>query len=76
MGKSGDQACPVAMKFANFASKKTDKSDWDSEPFYSHDKGYKLLLNVWPDGHTHLSVFLYLMKGPHDDKLMWPVDDH
>ena len=47
MGKSGGQACPVTMKFANFASKKTDK--WDSEPFYSHDKGYKLLLNVWPD---------------------------
>lgn len=22
---------------------------------------------------THLSVFLYLMKGPHDDELTWPL---
>ena len=22
---------------------------------------------------THLSLFLYLMKGPHDDELTWPL---
>ena len=22
---------------------------------------------------THLSVYLYLMKGPHDDELTWPL---
>ena len=22
---------------------------------------------------THLSVFLFLMKGPHDDELTWPL---
>ena len=35
-------------------------------------------LNVVPNGHdnakdTHLSVYLYLMRGPCDDMLPWPL---
>ena len=37
-----------------------------------------MTLRVDPAGHgpgdgTHLSVFLYLMKGPHNDMLTWPL---
>ena len=41
-------------------------------------KGYKMCLRVDTGGvgngeGTHLSVFLYLTKGPHDDELTWPL---
>ena len=44
----------------------------------SHDKGYKMCLCINAAGYgdgkgTHLSVFLCLMKGPHDDELIWPL---
>ena len=37
-----------------------------------------MCLNIDAAGHgkgksTHLSMFLYLMKGPHDDELTWPL---
>ena len=34
--------------------------------------------SVYPAGNVfsnHLSCFLYLMKGPHDDNLSWPLRD-
>ena len=61
-----------------YNGKKKDKVQWFSDPFYTHNKGYKMCLHVDAAGHgdgkgTHLSVFLYLMKGPHDDELTWPL---
>ncbi|XP_065901619.1 TNF receptor-associated factor 4-like [Dysidea avara] len=72
------QICPVIVKMSDFGEYKELQVCWYSEPFYSHNEGYKLCLRVDPDGHsngkgTHLSVFLYLMKGPHDDELKWPL---
>ena len=33
-----------------------------------------MLLHGYVDGKgTHLSVYLCLMKGPHDDELTWPL---
>ena len=54
------------------------KIQWYSDPFYTHNKGYKMCLRIDAAGvgegkGTHLSVFLYLMKGPHDDELTWPL---
>ena len=47
-----------------------------SDSLYSHDKGYKMCVRVDAAGYndgkgTHLSMSLYLMKGPHDDELTW-----
>ena len=66
--------CPVIMKMSSFA----EKVYWDSEPFFSHNIGYKMSLSVLPPGvgdgkGTHMSVYLNLMKGPHDDELTWPM---
>ena len=74
----GNQACPVTIKMSEFNEKKTKKARWCSDSFYSHNKGYKMSLCVYLAGcgdskGTHLSVFLYLMKGPHDDELTWPL---
>ncbi|XP_065902971.1 uncharacterized protein [Dysidea avara] len=76
---SGDQVViPVIIKMSNYADKKVD---WFSAPFYTHSKGYKLSLNVQAAGFgggnkTHLSVWLYLMRGPYDDQLKWPLKGH
>ena len=57
---------------------KNNSEEWYSDSFYTHNKGYRMCLNVCPAGigdgkGTHLSVFLCLMKGPHDDELKWPL---
>ena len=54
-------------------------SRWYSLPFYSRDKGYKLQLKVVANGsgsgkETHLSLFVYLLKGEYDDQLQWPFN--
>ncbi|XP_065902979.1 TNF receptor-associated factor 4-like [Dysidea avara] len=72
------QITPVILKMSNFAENKETYNVWSSEPFFSHNRGYKMTLLVYPAGDgdgegTHLSVFLHLMKGPHDDKLAWPL---
>lgn len=49
--------------------------DWDSPPFYTHNKGYKLYLKVKPVDNgfsSSLSVLACLMHGEYDDELIWP----
>ena len=74
----GNQVCPVTIKMSEFNEKKSKETQWYSDSFYTHNKGYKMSLLIYPAGSgdskgTHLSVYLYLMKGPHDDELTWPL---
>ena len=76
--KCSNQICPVIIKMSEYSVKRRDAIEWYSDPFYTHNKGYKMCLKVYSAGTgvgkgTHLSVFLYLMKGPHDDELAWPL---
>ena len=50
-----------------------------SPPFYTHKNGYKMRLQVWPNGTgdgkgTHLSIFACLLKGENDYNLKWPMN--
>ena len=70
--------CPVTIKMEGYNEKKVNKIQWHSEPFYTHDKGYRICLKVYAAGigngrGTHLSVFLSVIKGLHDDELTWPL---
>ena len=65
----------VMHNVSQYAQNET--SEWYSPPFYTHWAGYKLRLKVYPNGYgngkrTHLSWFIYLMKGEFDASLMWP----
>ena len=76
---SGDQVLPVIVRMSEYTKKKEDEIDWYSDPFYTHKEGYKMQLNVLPNGYdkgkeTYLSVYLYLLKGPYDYKLRWPLE--
>ena len=48
-----------------------------SRPYYIEEPGYKVRMQLYPSGcsngqGTHVSLFLRLMKGRYDDKLVWP----
>ena len=77
MSKSGDQECPVIFKMSTFNKQQKSNAEWYSNPFYTHNKGYKMCLKVFAAGNdgrgAHLSVFLCLMKDPYDDNLAWPL---
>ena len=78
---SGDQVVPVIVKMSEY-TKKSEPGAWDSNSFYTHHKGYRMLLDIYAAGGnmtargTHLSVCLSLMKGPYDDQLKWPLKGH
>lgn len=50
---------------------------FNSEPFYSHPGGYKMIMTIYPNGvgetkNTHVSVYVGIIRGEFDDKLRWP----
>jgi len=62
---------PVILKISGFYDFTDKYHNWYSEPFYTHQKGYKLCLRVqW---NERMTTYLYLMKGPFDDQLQWPI---
>ena len=78
MSKSGDQECPVILKLPQFSIKRDSNDEWLSNSFYTHNEGYRMSLRVDAAGHrggkgSHVAVYMCLMKGEHDDKLVWPL---
>ncbi len=68
---------PIQLTMTKFAQHKSDRDDWFSKPFYTHPQGYKVCLNVVANGDisgigTHVSCFIYLVRGEFDNHLTWP----
>ena len=67
----------ATFKMRDYSFLKSGRKWWYSSPFYSHVGGYKLCLGVMPSGNadgkgTHVSVYVYRMRGDNDDNLEWP----
>ncbi len=65
------------LTMTNFKKYKANKTVWWSPPVYTHHRGYKICLGVYANGNgtgkgTHVSVFVYFMRGEFDDSLKWP----
>ena len=65
------------FQVADFHKHKTNSNIIYSPPFYTCPGGYKLCVRVDADGcgdgqGTHISAFIYLMRGEYDDHLSWP----
>ena len=77
---SGNRVIPVIVKMSEYTKKKSGKVHWYSEPFFTHHQGYKMYLEINANGlgdkKDYMSVSLYLMKGPYDDQLKWPLKGH
>ena len=74
---STNPVVPVVIKMKGYNRMKKSKKRWYSDNIYTHNSGYRLCMYACPAGEnegegTHLSVYLCLMKGIHDDKLAWP----
>ena len=68
---------PFDVVMNDFRRYKDEGTVWYSPPFYSHPGGYKMCLKVYANGYgrgegTHVSVFVFLMRGELDDDLKWP----
>ena len=61
----------------NFHEHKRVNDICHSKPFYSESNGYKFYLQVYANGDvdgkdTHVSMYVRLKKGEHDEVLKWP----
>ena len=68
---------PIAFTLTDFEQQKNEDSVWISPAFYTHQRGYRMCLEVYPNGNdvglvTHVSIFTCLMRGPFDGGLKWP----
>ena len=86
MSLRGDQVAPVIVKILNYTEKMKNKTQWYSSPFFTFEEGYKVQIRVDPAIYSddeitydHVFVYLFLLKGPYDDKLIiqqsdeWPT---
>ena len=80
LANSGNQVLPVVFKLTDFEKYKKNSGNWDSAGFYTKEGGYQMYMKVFPNGFntvgahgSHVSVWVPLMKGDHDDHLNWPV---
>ena len=65
------------FKMPSFKEKKENNIEFLSDPFYTHPRGYKIVINIDANGYdeykgTHVSVWVYLMRGEYDDQLEFP----
>lgn len=64
----------IMVKFRDYSQ---SQQQWLSPSFYTHFGGYRMCIGVDAYGSeegqgTHVSVYVNLMKGEHDDCLKWP----
>lgn len=62
----------VMRDFNLYYQPNAGKLVWDSEPFFTHDKGYKMSFSV-DVVFGSLRVSLYLLRGEYDESLLWPL---
>ena len=75
---SCNQLLPVIIRMPDVMENTRNKTEWDSDPFYTHHQGYKMQLKVVPAGYgsskgRYMSVYLYIMDGPFDHLLRWEM---
>ena len=70
------QSQAVIMKCSGYTALKEASQSWRSPGFYSNPGGYKMCLEVHPNGYgnsdNHISCFIRLLPGDFDGRLEWP----
>ena len=73
------QVCvaPIEFTLSDFERQKKQNERWHSPAFYTHPRGYRMCLQVDPNGWgdglgTHVSICTCIMRGPFDADLKWP----
>ncbi len=73
---SQDHGLPI-LTMTDFKQYKANYTEWYSPPVYTHHQGYKICLGVHANGlnialGTHVTVYMYFMRGEFDNSLKWP----
>ena len=71
------QLPPFYFTVQNYEQWKEKNRVITSPPFYSYPRGYKMCLEIYPNGYKtgvnkHLALFVSIMRGEFDDTLEWP----
>jgi len=76
------EIAPVIRIISNFSEKiKNNEEYYVYDPFLAFEGGYQMIVSICVSGchegnGTHISMYVHLMKGPHDDELQqlgyWP----
>ena len=67
---------PYYCTLSNYQHKKAKNGVIYSPPMYTHHGGYEFTLGLYPRGDgtgTHVTVFVYSLKGDHDAVLKFPA---
>ena len=70
---------PVYRTVKEYNQLKTNNQPIHTDPFYTAQGGYKMIMIVYPNGRgsfrgTHLSVVISLMKDENDHTLFFPIN--
>jgi TNF receptor-associated factor 4 len=70
---------PFYFSLTNFKHYQNNELTFLSEPFYSHPGGYKMKVQIFPNGYgdtrgAYMSLFVGIFRGGFDDQLRWPFD--
>ena len=68
---------PVSVTVRGYAALVRSGEAHTSRAFFTHPRGYKMCIRVWPGGvmdakNTHVSVACHIVRGEHDPELKWP----
>ena len=68
---------PIELIMPRYSTLKRSADDWFSKPFYTGPRGYKMCIRVNANGDMicagiRVSVFVHLMRGEYDSRLVWP----
>ena len=68
---------PTTIRMHGLLTAKGNRDEYYSPGFYTSPGGYKICLNVCPNGYdkgenTHMSCYICFMPGGYDDTLEWP----
>ena len=67
----------IEFIMTQYYTHKKNNDQWYSPPFYTGPGGYKMCIRVVAYGSgsgagTHVSVYVHLMRGEYDSRLVWP----
>lgn len=68
---------PLAISVDKYDFLKKNDDSYTSRAFYTHPRGYKMCIKIWPNGvlegkDSHVSVACHVVRGEHDAELKWP----
>ena len=62
----------MTFKVMEYQKKKDQNEIFTSSPFYSHQRGYHMVMEVTANKSGSLSVYVRAVKGKYDAELVWP----